>query len=146
MSQAPPIRNVMVKSPRTVDLFETASAAEKIMRAGGFHHLPVIDGRKLYGVISDRDIVVARRAFQGEVFDGKVLVKDICLEEPLTVGADDALDKVAALMVKNRADAVVITANNEPVGIFTSNDACRCLSQMFKPHGEGGLWSKLLGK
>lgn len=145
MSQAPPIRDVMMPNPQTIDLFETASAAEKIMRSRGFHHLPVVDGRKVYGVISDRDIAVARRSFRGDVFDGKVLVKDICLEEPLTVKEGDALDVVAALMVKNKVDAVVITRNDEPVGIFTANDACRYIAGILKPRIEGRLWSKLLG-
>jgi acetoin utilization protein AcuB len=145
MTKVPPIRDVMMPNPQTIDLFETASAAEKIMRSRGFHHLPVVDGRKIYGVISDRDIAVARRSFRGDVFDGKVLVKDICLEEPLTVKEDEALDAIAALMIKNKVDVVVITKNDEPVGIFTTTDACRYIAGILKPRNEGGLWSKLLG-
>jgi CBS domain-containing protein len=125
MKPGPPIKDFMTKNPRTIDLFESASAAEKVMSAKGIHHLPVVDGKKAYGLISDRDITVARRAYQRGGFDGKVLVRDICLDEPLSVGEDTPITKVAQLMTKKKQDAVLIVRKEALVGIFTTTDANR---------------------
>jgi CBS domain-containing protein len=146
MKEAPPIKDFMTKNPRTIDLFESASAAEKIMSSKGIHHLPVVDGKKAYGLISDRDITVARRAHERGGFDGKVLVRDICLEAPLTVSEDTPITKVAQLMTKKKEDAALIVRDGALVGIFTTTDACRFIAEIF----EGGtsaqsLWSKLFG-
>jgi CBS domain-containing protein len=144
MKAGPPIKDFMTKNPRTIDLFESASAAEKVMNAKGIHHLPVVDGKKAYGLISDRDITVARRAYQRGGFDGKVLVRDICLEAPLTVSEDTPITKVAQLMTKKKQDGVLIVRDDVLIGIFTTTDTCRFIAEIF----EGGtatesLWSRL---
>jgi acetoin utilization protein AcuB len=143
MDKAPLIRDHMVKNPLTIDMFDTASAAEKIMNARKIHHLPVVDGKKVYGIVSDRDISVSRRAYKSGEFDGKVLVKDICLEDPLIVKETESLDYVASIMSKKRLDAVIIVRDNIPVGIFTSSDACKFIAEIFRPEGTG-FWSGLL--
>jgi CBS domain-containing protein len=145
MLKAPPIRDVMTRNPITVDILDTASAAEKIMTSKGIHHLPVVDGNKVYGLISDRDIIVARRVYRNRPFDGKVLVKELCLEEPCTAREDEPLDKVARRMSQKKLDAVIVVRDETPVGIFTTTDACRFISQIFKAEAKSGFWAKLLG-
>ncbi len=145
MLKAPPIRDVMTRNPITVDILDTASAAEKVMASKGIHHLPVVDGRKVYGLISDRDIAVARNAYKNRAFDGKVLVKDLCFTEPCTAKEDEPLDKVARRMSQKKLDAVVVVRDKTPVGIFTTTDACRFISQIFKEEDKSGFWAKLLG-
>jgi CBS domain-containing protein len=137
----------MTKNPISVDLHDTASAAEKIMNAKGIHHLPVIDGKKIYGLISDRDISVARRSNKDKQFDGKVLVKEICLDAPYTCEESEALDAVAARMSAKKAEAVVVVRAGVPVGIFTTNDACRLLARSLRNelHSQPGFWERLLG-
>jgi CBS domain-containing protein len=144
MLKAPPIRDVMTRNPITVDILDTASAAEKMMASKGIHHLPVVDGSKVFGLISDRDIVVARHAYRNRPFDGKVLVKDLCLAEPATAKEDEPLDKVARRMSQRKIDAVIIVRDKVPIGIFTTTDACRFISQIFKAEEKSGFWAKLL--
>ena len=147
MSKVPTIRDVMTKNPITIDLHDTASAAEKIMNAKGIHHLPVVDGKKVCGLISDRDISIARRAYREKPFDGKVLVKEICLEAPYTCEESLALDAVAGRMSAKKAEAVVIVRDGIPVGIFTTNDACRLLTRALRDElpDQPGFWQRLLG-
>ncbi len=144
MLKAPPMREVMTRNPITVDILDSASAAEKLMASKGIHHLPVVDGAKVYGLISDRDIVVARNAYKNRTFDGKVLVKDVCLMEPCTAKEDEPLDKVSRRMVQRKLDAVIVVRDKTPIGIFTTTDACRFISQIFREEEKSGFWSKLL--
>jgi len=146
MFTAPPIRDVMTRKPITADIFDTASSAEKIMSARGIHHLPVVDGTKIIGLLSDRDIAIARKAYRNRVFDGKVLIKDILIEDPVTALEEEPLDKVARRMTLRKVDAVIVVRDETPVGIFTTTDACRFISQIFREKPKSSFWTKLLGE
>ncbi len=136
----------MTKNPLTVDLFDSASAAEKLMSAKGIHHLPVVDGKKVYSIICDRDITIARRSYERGMFDGKVLVKDICFTEPLTFSEDTPLNEVAKKMTRKKQDAAIIVRNKTVCGIFTTTDACKFISELFASTSNSkGLWAKLFG-
>jgi len=150
MSAVPRIGEVMTRDPITVDLLSTASAAEKIMAARGIHHLPVVDGQRVFGLISDRDITLSRRAHRDVPFDGRVLVKDLCLEEPFTCAEEETLDAVAARMSSRKVEAAIVVRAGRPVGIFTTNDACRLLARMCRglpppAAPRRSLWSRLFG-
>jgi CBS domain-containing protein len=146
MVTAPAIRDVMTRKPVTADIFDTVSAAEKIMSAKGIHHLPIVDGRKIVGLLSDRDIAIARKAYRSRVFEGKVLIKDILVEAPVTALEEEPLDKVARRMTAKKVDAVIVVRDETPVGIFTTTDACRFISQIFREQSKSSFWTKLLGE
>ena len=143
---SPPIREFMTTHPYMIQSDESVSAAEKLMFAHHVRHLPVLDGKKIIGVISDRDIGLARATYRGRAFDGQVPVKDICLFDSNTFDESEPTDVVARTMAKHRIDAVVITSHGKPVGIFTATDACRQLADLYeKRQREQGILSKLFG-
>lgn len=51
------IEKVMSKNVVTVNLDDTLHAVKKIFDTTHFHHLLVVDGGQLYGVMSDRDLL-----------------------------------------------------------------------------------------
>ncbi len=51
------IEKIMSKNVVTVNLDDTLHAVKKIFDTTHFHHLLVVDGGQLYGVISDRDLL-----------------------------------------------------------------------------------------
>lgn len=51
-----PVDQWMTKSPSTVAPGESENDALDSMLAGGFRHLPVVDGDSLVGIISIRDV------------------------------------------------------------------------------------------
>jgi CBS domain-containing protein len=146
MTTVPPVKDFMTKNPLTVDLFDSASSAEKLMSAKGIHHLPVMDGKKVYSIICDRDITIARRSYERGLFDGKVLVKDICFSEPLTFKEDTPLNEVARKMIRKKQDAAIIVRDNTVRGIFTTTDACKFISEIFESaSAKKGLFAKIFG-
>ncbi|MBX7138563.1 MAG: CBS domain-containing protein [Oligoflexia bacterium] len=146
MSEIPPISDFMAPHPYTIDLLETASTAEKVMNMHHVRHLPVVDGSAVVGILSDRDIGLARRLYK-EHFDGTVLVKDICLFESFTATESTPITEVAKVMSDRRLEAVVVVRAHTPVGIFTTIDACRALATCWKDFAKGhrGFLSRLFG-
>lgn len=146
MSNIPPIRDYMMSNPYTVQYENTASAAEKTMHAHKIRHLPVVDGKRIIGLVSEKDILLARHTYRQRKFDGEVLLKEISFSTSCMVGEDELLDKVTQKMANQKLEAVVVTSHGTPVGIFTVTDACRLLADLFKSHGQPkGLWAMLFG-
>ena len=64
-----PLSEVMTASPTTVSLDSLAVDALRLMRDGGFRHLPVVSRERVVGVISLRDFVGAEFAAIDEEID-----------------------------------------------------------------------------
>ena len=47
----------MTQSPETIEASESPGHAASLMIHGGFRHLPVVDGGRLAGIISIRDLI-----------------------------------------------------------------------------------------
>jgi CBS domain-containing protein len=52
------VAEVMTSNPRTVAPDETVDRCLFIMRELGFRHLPVVEGKKLLGIVSLRDVLL----------------------------------------------------------------------------------------
>jgi CBS domain-containing protein len=52
-----PVSDAMTASPDTVEADETAGHAAALMIHGGFRHLPVVEGERVIGIVSIRDLV-----------------------------------------------------------------------------------------
>ncbi len=53
------VSHIMHANPVTVHIGEKPSAAQQKMMDGGFHHLPVVSGKKLVGMLSTTDLLRA---------------------------------------------------------------------------------------
>lgn len=113
------IKDLASLLPYTVGKGVSLDKATQMMREHRCHHLPVLDGGKLVGVISDRDITFAR----GLDKSTETLIEEIMMEEPIVVNSEDNLSKVLEKMLKYRINSVIVSASdNQPWGIFTTTD------------------------
>jgi len=124
----PPISKYMTTSPRTAKGSETLASAAKIMKEGGIRHLPVVEGEKLLGLITDRDIRFVE-SFQ-DVDPTELTLDEAMTEEPYTVSPDTSLDEVATTMAEQKYGSAIIVQNGHVVGVFTTVDACRALAEL----------------
>ena len=51
------VGDCMTRHPETIDASETTGLAASLMIHGGFRHLPVLDGERVVGIISIRDLM-----------------------------------------------------------------------------------------
>lgn len=115
------IRDVMTKSPRTVEQNDNIREAANIMAREDTGVVPVVDGNKVIGLITDRDIVV-RAVAEGKDC-GSARVADAMTRNVRTVREDTPIDQVLQLMSTAQVRRVpVVGANDELVGIVSIGD------------------------
>ena len=93
------------------------------------HHLPILTGSRLRGIVSQRDILAARLR-QGDALD-EMPLESICSADVLTVSPVTPVDQVAERMLTRRVGSAVVVDGGYVVGIFTTADALRVLSAIF---------------
>ena len=121
MAQQRHVRDVMTPDPRTVSERDSILDAARIMRDSDTGIVPVVEGKKVIGLITDRDIVV--RA----VADGKdintVKVNEVMTKQIRSVQEDSPIDEVLGLMSSAEIRRVpVVNKSNEIVGIVSIGD------------------------
>src|ERR1044072_9626004 len=88
--------DLMVSDPLTVTTVETIGKAEELMDENNIRQIPVVNGRELVGIVTDRDV----RAFLSDVLRSepeareralKTAIGDIMTTEPLFIAPDDDL-------------------------------------------------------
>jgi acetoin utilization protein AcuB len=101
-------------------------------------HLPVMDGGKVIGIVTDRDL---RQYFKR---DGDLRVEKIMTMTPYCVRIGTPLEDVLTTMDEQKiGSAIVVTAADGILGIFTTTDAVRLLRRLLKedPTQEFSKWS-----
>ena len=116
-----PVRRVMTLSPRTIAIGHHVAAAWALMQQHRIRHLPVLDGDKVVGVLSDRDLRMLQ-SLRG-VDPSDITVRETMQPTPYVVGPDTPLGEVAHTMAVRRIGSAVVMEAGEVVGIFTTTDA-----------------------
>ncbi len=124
----PEISKYMTMVPHSVGGDQNLSTADKLMREHKIRHLPVLEGGKIMGLLSDRDIKLTL-TLKGSDAE-RILAKDVCQAEPYVVSPNDKLDQVAMTMAEHKYGSALVVDNHKLVGIFTAVDAMRSLSEL----------------
>lgn len=123
------ISSVMTPCPYTINSSSSIDEALEMMGVRGIRHLPVVENGDLLGVLSERDIAVAKNVCDTSGYCP--LVGDICQKEPLVADGDASVGEVAAEMAEEKADVALISdAEGNFLGIFTNTDAYRVLAML----------------
>ena len=126
------VKEVMTQSPHSISPDMHVVSAKKLMARYKIRHLPVLDGKRVVGIVSDRDFALVERSYRGRDFDNEVRVIELCLFKPVTVEENTPVHEVAALMSRRKIGSALVLRNKSLVGIFTATDACRLLAQLAK--------------
>jgi acetoin utilization protein AcuB len=126
--QRTPIRQYMSLAPHTIGKDQTLETASALMREHRVRHLPVLDGGRLLGILSQRDVLMLETL--ADVLPSEVTVEEAMTPEPFTVEADTALADVVRVMSAHRYGAALVADRGRVVGIFTTVDALDVLSKL----------------
>lgn len=114
----------------------TMEEANDKMRAGGYRHLPVLDGDSLVGIISDRDVALAADACSKDDqllknFRSQVRVRLLMSPCPIVLGPLDSLRQAIEIAVDRKISAFPVMDRGKLVGILTTTDLLRvCLGAL----------------
>ncbi len=121
----------MTKNPAVAESKERLASVRRKMDEGNFHRVPVVDGGKLVGIVSDRDL----RQHIGSLEDVKVngaMTKRVVSVTPTTM-----LEEAANLLVKHRIGGMPVVDRGKVVGIITATDLLRAFAEVLGTTQEG---------
>ena len=112
------VQDVMTRKVKTVSAATHADEAWALMRTKGIHHLVVLEGRDIAGVISDRDL---GGPHGGTVRDSR-LVSELMTENVVTIGPEVPIRRVANLLRGKAIGCLVVVQEGRVKGIVTTAD------------------------
>jgi len=118
------VRNLMTPMPQTIGFDISVERALEMMKEHACHHLPVLDGGKLVGVLSDRDLSIIRH--DSANIKAEHLVKDLMSDAPIVIEPSTEINTAIRTMLDNKINSLIVRAEgNHPWGILTSTDLLR---------------------
>ena len=126
----PAVLQYMSTSPHSIGRDQTLATAHKLMRAHTIRHLPVLDGGKLVGMLTVRDLHLIETL--RDVDPEEVTVEEAMSTTVYAVSPEAPLDGVAEEMATHKYGSAVVMQHDKVVGIFTTVDACRALAELLR--------------
>jgi CBS domain-containing protein len=115
------VRDVMTTNPKCVSEKDSIRDAARIMKDQDTGVVPVLDGKKIIGLITDRDIVV-RGLAEGKNLEN-MRVNELMTKSVRSVREDAAVSEVLQLMSSSEIRRVpVVNSSDELVGIVSIGD------------------------
>lgn len=130
----------MSKNVKRITAGATASQARATMKASGIHHLLVVDGLEVVGVVSERDLGSAPPS-KGARVEG-LIVEDLMAAKVVTAPANTTIRQAANLMRGHNIGCLVVEEDGKPAGIVTTTDLLELLGRgAERPIEESRRWT-----
>lgn len=141
------VGEVMQTEVATLTAHDQLDLADDVMRLGRVRHMPVLDGTRIVGIVSSRDLLAASlsrvldiEATRRREFLRSVAVAEVMSQDLITVGRDATLREAAELMLRHKIGCVpVVSAGAEFLGLVTETDL---LTAALLPATAGGALAK----
>ncbi|MGE0486042.1 MAG: CBS domain-containing protein [Gammaproteobacteria bacterium] len=118
----PRLAAAMTPFPYSIAPGAALTEARALLAEHGFHHLPVVDGGEVVGLVHGEHLAPTTTGTVAEHCRPAACVVDI--ETPLA----DLLEALVAA----HADAAVVLRHGHLAGVFTATDACRAFAALLR--------------
>lgn len=122
------VDDFMTRTVHTIGTQSPLAEAHRMMNEHAIRHLPVLEGGRLVGVVSMRDLHLIE-TLKG-VDPKEVAVEEAMAQEAYTVPPGTALLEVARTMAMHKYGSAVVAREGNVEGIFTTIDALRALETL----------------
>ncbi len=119
----------MKRDPVTISPEDSFRHGMTLIRQKGIRHLPVVEGSRLVGIVTDRDIRQASPspATSLEIHElhyllEKVKIREIMTKKVYTVTPTTPIEEAARLMLQHRIGGLPVLEGERLVGIITETD------------------------
>jgi CBS domain-containing protein len=112
------VKDVMTEDVKTIAPTATAEDAWNTMRFSGIHHLVVTKGRRVVGVLSDRDAGGRR----GASVRTASVVADLMTSPAVTVEPTMTVRQAANMMRGRSIGCLVVVESGHAIGVVTVSD------------------------
>jgi len=126
------VAHYMTRQPLTIGRRASLAKAHALMRENGIRHLPVVEARRLVGIVSVGDLHLLETIadFPLDAVD----VDEAMTPNPYVVSGDTPVYEVVETMAKRKYGCAIIGAEDGTVeGIFTTIDALHVLANLLWP-------------
>jgi acetoin utilization protein AcuB len=134
------VRDAMTRDVITVEPDASAAQAWGLCRERNIRHLPVVEGGRLIGIVSDRDLrdlSPPRDTPDQENTLGWVRIRDVMSAEVVTAHPLDTIEHAARVIYEHKFNCLPVVADGGLVGIITSSDLVRTLVELIGAHDPG---------
>ena len=115
------LREIMTDNVEVIHPDDTLQTAAEKMRDRDIGFLPVCDGDRLIGVLTDRDLIT--RALADGMDSKTMLGRDLVTSPAIYCFDDQSVDEAAKLMHDNQIRRlVVLSRDNQMVGVISLGD------------------------
>jgi CBS domain-containing protein len=115
------VRELMTPDPVAMPADTPVRQAAIAMRDQDIGNVLVVEGERLCGVVTDRDIVVRGLAERADLSD--LLLRDLCSEHLVVATPDEDADTAIARMRDSAVRRLPVVDGGRPVGVLTLGDA-----------------------
>lgn len=113
------VKDIMTTNIETVTLKDNVYEIAVKMKNNDIGFVPVVEGRKLIGVVTDRDLVVRGYA---EKREGSAAVEQVMSKDVQTITPDTTVDEAAKIMAKNQIRRLPVVDDGNLVGVVAIGD------------------------
>ena len=118
------IRELMTENPKTVSSDATVVEAARVMREDDVGLVPVVDGDRLVGTVTDRDIAI--RVVAEERDPNNTTVRETASKDLVTIDPEQDLGEALRLMAQHQVRRLpVVEEDGRLVGIVAQADVAR---------------------
>jgi|Deesub1362A_J573_1020465.scaffolds.fasta_scaffold04133_2 CBS domain-containing protein len=103
-----PAEKVITVSPE-----DKIALADLIMTRSSVGSLPVVEGERILGIVTQRDIMLAK-TFQV----GSLPVRDLMTKRLIVVGRDAPLKEILRLMIENKIERLPVVEDGKFLGLI----------------------------
>ena len=131
------VEDIMTREVITLCEDDTLRDAINSVQRNHIRHIPIVDGKRLIGVVSDRDIKRATPSLYSGISQEKFneMISELSLSrvmtrDPFSISSDTSIKEVVQLMISKKYGALPVVDSGELVGIVTGIDCLRVLERM----------------
>ena len=134
-----PLSNIMSSQMLTVHAAQKVSEVYKLLTENRIHHVPVVNGNELVGLISSTDMMKLSLDVYGtpdsansEYLDSQFSIEDVMSTELITVKPNDSIRSAAEMLSAGTYHSLpVVNVDGNLVGIVTTTDLIKYLLEQY---------------